>query len=133
VEPPVHHLERQLQRHGGEVNVSRGKSEGIKDPAFAIAAGKCWLARWRGGAAASAMNLDASSFHPSECTFCGYSPEELIDMLEAFLKWAGLNPPSWRDPLEVETTPLRAEVEGFLTLPPEEQERTVQFAQGYRD
>ena len=62
------------------------------DPPSAVAASICWLARWRSGTdrrtpgsqlagiAATAVGLR----HPSECGWCAYPSETLIDWIEEF-------------------------------------------------
>lgn len=110
--------------------MSRGVAA-VRDPAVAIAGAKCWLARWNGGEGARAAGLQVASFHPRPCEFCQVSTDGLIRMIEEFLVWSGITPP---ERFTDETiTPLRAEVEGFLTLPTEEQERLVAEAQGYTE
>ena len=97
--------------------MSRGRSEVIRDPAVASAAAKCWLARFQGD-----ESLIGGSYHPGPCSLCGYDLDYLMAAIKEFLAWSGLQP--GKDPV-----PLRAEVEGFLTLPREEQARAVRAVQ----
>jgi hypothetical protein len=96
--------------------MSRGQAQVIRDPAVAVAAGKCWLSRW--GDLKIGVEITSDSFHPKECVFCAYDMRFLVESIDEFMDWSGLRPT--KDP-----TPLRAEVEGFLTLSPEEQARAV--------
>lgn len=107
----------------------RGQTSILRDPAAAIAAAKCWLARWNDGAGARFAGLQVATFHPRACDYCSAPPEALIDLIENFLVWSGIQPPERFT--DEGLTPLRADVEGFLTLPQEEQEKLVQEAQGY--
>ncbi len=59
----------------------------IRDPAFAAAAGKCWLARMMGGRVGNVV-----AAHPTECAWCEFPPEYLIDRISEFLHWAGAEP-----------------------------------------
>lgn len=97
--------------------MSRGRQEVIRDPAVASAAAKCWLARFQG-----VIYIDPGSYHPERCSLCEYDMDYLMAMLREFLAWSGLKP--GKDPV-----PLRAEVEGFLTLPATEQARAVRAVQ----
>jgi hypothetical protein len=104
----------------------RGKDDAvIRDPAFAAAAGKCWLARMMGGKVGSVV-----ADHPEECSFCEFDPEYLIDRIEEFLRWAGLDAVDEIKRGEPEVRPLRATVEAFQMMGAEEQRRLVRKAQG---
>ena len=100
--------------------MSRGQAQVIRDPAVAIACGKCWLSRW--GALKIGIEIPADSFHPKPCNFCDYDMGYLVEAIDEFLEWSGLR--IGKDP-----KPLRAEVEGFLTLPADEQARAVTLVQ----
>lgn len=91
-------------------------TEVIRDPAVASAAAKCWLARFQG------MVIIDGSYHPEPCSLCEYDMDYLIGAVREFLAWSGHQP--GKDPV-----PLRQEVEGFLTLPREEQARAVRAIQ----
>jgi hypothetical protein len=52
------------------------------DPAAAVAASICWLARWRGVGAKFAKA--ATVRHPSRCAWCDYPPGYLVTMVEEF-------------------------------------------------
>lgn len=97
----------------------------IRDPAFAAAAGKCWIARMMGGRVGSAL-----ADHPEECAFCEFPPEYLVGRIEEFMHWAGLNPVDEFKPGEPMVRPLRSSVEVFQMLPTAEQQRLVRRAQG---
>lgn len=99
----------------------------LRDPATAIAAGKCVLSRWHRGKAATLVGISVSSFHPSECGFCEYPIEQLMEALREFNGWAGLVEPSTLD----EPRPVRQEVEMFLSLPDKDQQTLVARRQGY--
>lgn len=107
--------------------MNRGRVAEIRDPAVAIAAGKCWMARWRKGGMFLITGVPINSFHPAPCGFCEYPPDKLAGALEEFVDWARLKAPRTMG----ETTELRAEIEMFQTLPKEEQQRLVERAQGY--
>ena len=104
--------------------MSRGRDAEVRDPAIAIAAGKCWLARWNDG---SFLRVPNTSFHPQECGFCDVPDSTLMKMLNEFLDWANLRPSNQMD----DVSALRAEIEMFQTLPVDEQKRLVAKAQGY--
>ena len=106
----------------------RGRVSYIRDPAIATAAAKCWLSRWQGGKAMKRMvGVPTDSFHPTDCGFCDYPPERLIEAVSEFVEWGGLLPERFMtDPIVV-----RESIEMFLTLPSHEQLRLVQKAQGY--
>lgn len=91
-------------------------SQVIRDPAVASAAAKCWLARFQG------IIIIEGAFHPETCSLCEYDMDDLLAAIKEFLKWSGISP--GKDPV-----PMRAEVEGFLTLPREEQARAVRAVQ----
>lgn len=96
----------------------RGRSV-IRDPATAIAAAKCWLARRGGGGV-----LRTDSFHPAECSMCEMDADGLIEAVTEFVEWAGIS--------SDEERPLRAEIEAFLTISEEAQRRQVGRMQGYQ-
>ena len=103
--------------------MSRGRetpAPTIRDPAIAVAAAKCWLARWG--------NLDGvpvGSYHPREYGFCEYPEKRLIDAVAGFIAWA--DPPAEMG----EPVALQSSVEAFLALSRQEQSVLVQKAQGY--
>jgi hypothetical protein len=99
----------------------RGRSV-IRDPAVAIAASKCWLASMMNKAGALPGVPPLDSFHPAECTFCDFDRDGIIQALEEFAAWAGIS--------KDEETPMRAEIERFLTLPGYQQSAFVRRAQG---
>lgn len=101
----------------GERTPELGRSV-IRDPAVAIAAAKCWLAGRGGGL------LPVDSFHPTECTFCDFDRDGIIEAVTEFAAWAGISTD--------EETPLRAEIEAFLTISLEAQTRQVDRARGYQ-
>lgn len=104
----------------------RGKDDAvIRDPAFAAAAGKCWLARMMGGKVGSVV-----ADHPDECSFCEFDPEYLIDRIEEFLHWAGMTRDDAVRYGEPIVKPLRHQVEAFMMTSDDEQRRLVQKAQG---
>jgi hypothetical protein len=107
--------------------VSRGRVSVIRDPAIAVAAAKCWMARWNGGRSAKMVGLTVNSFHPAECGFCDFPAERLIEAVDEFNTWAGLKPPRFIG----ESSAVRDTVETFLSLPVHEQKRLVGKAQGY--
>jgi hypothetical protein len=106
---------------------SRGRVSAIRDPAIAVAAAKCWLARWNGGRGARVAGLNMTTFHPEECGFCEYPVDRLMASIEHFVAWSGLD----EDVLPGDPMPLRDQVESFLSLPRQEQARLVTKAQGY--
>lgn len=107
--------------------MSRGRVSVIRDPAIAVAAAKCWLARWHKGGGAKMVGVPVNSFHPADCGFCEYPTDRLIAAVSEFREWAGLEPPEFMDqPIAVRDT-----VETFLGLPSHEQKRLVMKAQGY--
>lgn len=99
----------------------RGKFKVIRDPAVAIAAGKCWIARW--GSRKILGGLPVDSFHPEDCAFCDLDPTYLIEAIDEFMNWSGL-----RDGDDAE---LERPVEAFLQLNAEAQASVVREAQGY--
>jgi hypothetical protein len=103
--------------------VSRGQQV-IRDPAIAVAAGKCWLSRWN---TQKLMGVNLGTFHPAPCLFCEYTPEFLIEAIDEFLDWSNLR----EDDPTKEPVPLRGEVSMFLDMSAEEQAREVLEAQGY--
>lgn len=107
--------------------MSRGQISTIRDPAFAVAAAKCWLARWNQGAGAKAAGLKVSGFHPEECVFCDFPTDKLGELVAEFSDWAGMTPTTAHG---VEL-PVRPAMEQFYMLPREEQGRLVRKAQGY--
>jgi hypothetical protein len=110
--------------------MSRGRvPEPLRDPAFAVAAAKCLGARWYGGRGTEAAGVAVSWSHPEECGFCDFPVGQLIEAIDEFFTWAGLEPEHYFG----ETRPTRAAVEAFLTLPKEEQTRIVRKAQGYAE
>lgn len=99
--------------------VDKGGKKGdwiIRDPAVAAAAAKCWLARFQG------VIIIDGSYHPETCSMCEYDVDSLLAAIREFNAWSGIMP--GKDPV-----PMRAEVEGFLTLPREEQARAVRAVQ----
>lgn len=55
----------------------------IREPAAAVAAAICWLARWRGmGKEYTPGSIGLR--HPVECSWCIYPPDELILWIEEF-------------------------------------------------
>ncbi len=98
----------------------------IRDPAYAAAAGKCWLARMMGGRVGNVV-----ADHPGECSFCEFEPEYLIGRIEEFLHWAGLNPIDEIRIGEPILRPLRNQVESFQMLGDAEQKALVRKAQGH--
>jgi hypothetical protein len=107
--------------------VSRGRVSVIRDPAIAVAAAKCWLARWHKGAGAKMVGVPVNSFHPVDCGFCDYPTDRLIVAVTEFGEWAGLQPQVFMD----QPVAVRDTVETFLGLPSHEQKRLVRKAQGY--
>jgi hypothetical protein len=109
--------------------VSRGKPAVIRDPAVAIAAAKCWMARWQGKRSFSSIAAmpDLNKAHPDECGFCEYPPDYLMQALEEFVEWAGFK----SSDTNLELAQVRTEIEAFTTLPPEMQAEAVRRAQGY--
>lgn len=99
----------------------------IRDPAHAIAAGKCWIARRWGGLLAESAIAD----HPTDCAWCEFEPDYIIEKIEEFQEWAGLTRSDTVDTGDPLVRPLRASVEGFAMLPVEEQRRLVRDAQGF--
>jgi len=103
----------------------RSKVPVIRDPAFAVAVAKCWLARTQ-----SPYGL--SAFHEEDCGFCEMPLNTLIHSLEEFGVWSGI---SWRsdrfDPSNPTVMPWRDEVERFARLPPADQLALVKKAQGH--
>jgi len=103
----------------------RGRVPLIRDPAYAVAVAKCWLARTENPYALSAH-------HPEECGFCEVPLETLIGSLIEFGSWSGMSyRPDRFDPANPVTLPWRTEIESFARLPAEEQTKLVQRAQGY--
>jgi hypothetical protein len=100
----------------------------IRDPAFAAAAAKCFLTR-RFGRSVAGIIAD----HPGECVFCEYDLDYLAGRLDEFNEWAGLKGETNHDPNDPLVRPLRADVEGFMMLPRDEQLNLVRAAQGYGD
>ena len=95
-------------------------SAAIRDPAVAIAVAKCWLASKYG---ASPPDIPAVTvFHPEECPFCDFERDGMMEALEEFVAWSGIS--------SDEETPLRLQIESWLTLPSEVQEQHVKRAQG---
>jgi hypothetical protein len=106
--------------------VGRGKDDVIiRDPAFAAAAGKCWLSRMMGGRVGSAV-----ADHPLECSFCKFDLDYLCDRIEEFLHWAGMERIDEHRPGEPTVYPVRTEIESFMMQTKTEQERLVRKAQG---
>lgn len=62
----------------------------ITDPASAVAAAKCALARLfaEGRAGGGVLRVSPRVFHPRECEWCGYPREELLRWVERFNAWA---------------------------------------------
>lgn len=110
--------------------VVRYKIPELRDPAQAVAAAKCVVARDLGKE--SLGRLTPRFFHPSECSYCGLETEALRDAVAEFNGWAGLNPPTRIDPMYPDLHPIKPGVESFMLLPREEQAARVQRAQGYR-
>lgn len=104
--------------------MSRGRVSVIRDPAIAVAAAKCHLARWKMG---QVLGIATNAFHPEECGFCDYPADRLAEAITEFANWAGLYQTKKSD----EPLPVRDDVERFLMLPREEQHRLVEKAQGY--
>lgn len=94
----------------------------IRDPEVAIAAAKCWLARWGGSVL---DHIPVAAHHPRPCGFCEYPSDKLIDLVAEFMAWA--DPPT---PMG-EPSALRPELEAFLALSQRQQRRLVNKAQGY--
>lgn len=108
-----------------EAIVPRGRPPVIRDPAIAVAVGKCWLARTRSAFAVTAH-------HPEECGFCEMPLDKLIWSLEEFNEWSGVGYRQDRfDPSNPTIRPWRVEIERFDSLPREEQDVMVRRAQGY--
>lgn len=106
--------------------MSRGKLSAIRDPAIAIAASKCYLARTT---AHLIMGTAINSFHPKPCSFCDLETERLAGLLNEYMGWSGLRPARTAD----DVIPIRPEVERFEMLPREEQRRLVTKAQAIDD
>lgn len=105
--------------------MNRGRVSVIRDPAIAVAAAKCHLARWRD--MKTILGISANSFHPAECGFCDYPADRLAEAVVEFSEWAGLYQTKASD----DTLPVRDQVESFLMLPRHEQLRLVEKAQSY--
>lgn len=108
----------------------RGTPEPIRDPAFAVAAAKCVVARDLGSAALG--GITPRFFHPKECAFCEFDQEFLRDAVAEFTQWAGLVESSTFDPAMPELYRVEPAVERFMQMPFEDQAWLVQKAQGYR-
>lgn len=104
--------------------MSRGRVSVIRDPAIAVAAAKCHLARWH-----DMKGILPNGFHPEDCGFCDYPADRLAEAVVEFSNWAGLHQTKTSD----ETVAVRVDVERFLSLPREEQSRLVLKAQGYEE
>lgn len=91
----------------------------IRDPAVAIAVAKCWLASEYGR---SLPGIPVTAFHPEECPFCEFDRDGMMEALEEFVAWSGIS--------SDEETPLRLQIESWMTLPAEVQRQHVQRAQG---
>lgn len=104
----------------------RGKIT-IRNPAEAIAMAKCWLNTWVTRAKAAKIDLgvglNSLALHPAPCVYCKEPRDLLIQTLEDFKEWSGISNDSFTK------DPFRLEIEQWLTLPAEEQERLVRKAQ----
>lgn len=96
----------------------------VRDPAMAIAMAKCWLASWMPPGAEAFGLPPESSFHPDACGFCDMPRDLLVQMLEEFQTWSLIS-------VYDDEVPLRAEIEAWQTLSPEQQNFKVRQAQGY--
>lgn len=102
----------------------RGKVDlSTEDPAVATAYAKCVLNRMM---ATKSFIPAIRGFHPMPCRYEGYDSELLMDALNQFIEWSGLD--NRTDP-----NPLRARVELFLQADHEQQAYLVRRAQGYPD
>lgn len=90
----------------------------LLDPASAVAASYCLIARlWT---VASAVNLDVDAQHPRPCAWEDWSRADLAAMLADFHNAAQYDPRwGWND----------AAVQRFRALPADEQKRQVRAAQ----
>lgn len=105
------------------MSAERGRVSLIRDPAYAVAAAKCWLSRTR---------QKFGAHHPEECSMCDIPAGDLIASLTEFATWSGLNyRENTYDPYDPVTTELREEVERWVRLPQREQRARVMKAQGY--
>jgi len=88
---------------------------------MAVAVAKCWLASYQGRNSLTGLP-PSDSFHTEECPYCDFNRDGMMEALAEFVAWSGIS--------SDDETPLRMEVEAWLTVPPEEQARRVKQAQG---
>lgn len=81
------------------------------EPASAVAASLCWLARQRGLPNIPSVRAAVVQRHPMSCAWCDYEPPDLIRLIED----------AWDDPVAMAK---------FDRLPRLEQRRLVDHAQG---
>jgi len=98
----------------------------LRDPAIAAAVSKCIIARLEPQSRLTWMS------HPTRCRFCDFPFGRLLDGLNDFNAWAGWGaldrPPGRPDP---DFPELEPQVEAFMQLPVEEQQRLTAIAAGY--
>lgn len=109
--------------------MSRERESFIRDPAVAIAAAKCLLARQF----PPGTGLKLSAFHPEECAFEEMETPYLMSKVLEFNTWAGMYEASnyEYDPDKPPMAELQPRIEAWNRLPDAEQTRLVREAQGY--
>jgi hypothetical protein len=100
------------------------RSSGLRDPAKAVAVGKCLLRRQFGF---KGLGLDIT--HPATCPYCSVAPEVLLAALDEFNDWAGFTREDLHDPYNPTMHEIRPAIDHFVRLPMEEQQALVQAAQ----